>query len=59
MDLMTAGLYLIGALIAFSLIKFLIKLPFYIMTFAILGALGYVAYTYVWPMLEPMLHDIM
>lgn len=59
MDFVTIGLYIIAALIAFSLLKFLIKLPFYIMTFAILGALGYAVYTYIWPNLAPMINEMM
>lgn len=59
MDITSIVLLFGGLLIAFSLLKFIIKLPFYLMTFAILGVLGYAAYIYVWPMLKPMLKDIM
>ena len=58
MDLVTIGMYLVGALIAFSLLKFLIKLPFYLMTFGILGALGYAAYVYLWPSLQELFNSL-
>lgn len=58
MDLVTIGMYIIGALLALSLIKFLIKLPFYLMTFGILGALGYAAYVYLWPSLRELFNNI-
>ena len=52
MDLTTLGIGILGLLLVFGFFKFLIKLPFYIMTFAILGALGYAVYTYVLPLLN-------
>ena len=52
LDITTIGLGFLGLLIAFSFLKFLIKLPFYIMTFGILGALAYAAYTYLLPLLK-------
>ncbi|MBQ8481992.1 MAG: hypothetical protein IJ532_05610 [Alphaproteobacteria bacterium] len=55
MDSMTIGMYLIGALIAFYIIKSSIKFMFSII---ILGALGYAVYAYIWPMLQPMLNDM-
>ena len=54
MDLMTIGMYLIGALIVFYIIKSSLKFLFSI---AVLGALGYVAYAYLWPALQPMLNN--
>ncbi|MBR3676920.1 MAG: hypothetical protein IKN71_07290 [Alphaproteobacteria bacterium] len=47
MDFNTMILGIIGFIIALALFKFMLKLPFYIMTLAILGALGYAAYKYV------------
>jgi len=55
MDLMTIGMYVIGALIAFYIIKSSIKFMFYVI---ILGALGFAAYTYVWPALKPMIDNM-
>ena len=52
MDITTIGLGFLGLLLAFAFLKFLIKLPLYIMTFGILGALGYAAYTYLLPLLK-------
>ncbi len=54
MDLMTVGMYLIGALIAFYIIKSSLKFLFSII---ILGALGYAVYVYIWPALQPMLNN--
>ena len=54
MDLMTIGMYLIGALIVFYIIKSSLKFMFSI---AVLGALGYAVYAYVWPALQPMLNN--
>lgn len=54
MDLMTIGMYLIGALIVFYIIKSSLKFLF---SMAVLGALGYAVYVYIWPMLQPMLND--
>ena len=59
MDITSIVLLFGGLLIAFALLKFIIKLPFYLMTFGILGALGYAAYIYLWPMIRPMLNNIM
>lgn len=47
MDFTTIVMGVIGFIIALTLFKFMLKLPFYIMTLAILGALGYAAYKYV------------
>ena len=55
MDITTIAIYFIAAIIAFAFLKFIIKLPFMIMTVAILGALGYAVYLYVWPMLQDVL----
>lgn len=55
MDLTTAGIYLIVALIAFCIIKSAVKFLFYII---VLGALGYAVYIYVWPALRPMLENV-
>ncbi|MBP5353014.1 MAG: hypothetical protein J6Y91_04540 [Alphaproteobacteria bacterium] len=44
MNVSTIAIAFIGLLIFFAAIKFLLKLPFYIMTFAILGGIGYVAF---------------
>lgn len=52
MNITTIAIYFVAAVIAFALLKFIIKLPFMIMTVAILGALGYAVYMYVWPMLQ-------
>ena len=52
MDLTTIGIGILGLLLIFGFFKFLVKLPFYIMTFAILGALGYAVYMYILPMLN-------
>lgn len=52
MDLTTLGIGILGLLLIFGFFKFLVKLPFYIMTFAILGALGYAVYMYILPMLN-------
>ena len=51
MDVTTLAIAFIGLLIFFAAIKFIIKLPFYIMTFAILGGLGYVAFQFLRPIL--------
>lgn len=51
MDVTTLAIAFGGLLIFFAAIKFIIKLPFYIMTFAILGGIGYVAYQILGPML--------
>ena len=42
--------YGVVAIVALMLIKFIIKIPYYLMMLAILGGLGYVAYFYVLPM---------
>ncbi len=42
--------YGVAAIIALMLIKFIIKIPHYLMMLAILGGLAYVAYFYVLPM---------
>lgn len=55
MDLTTAGIYLIAALIVFYIIKSSIKFLFYMV---VLSALGYAAYTYLWPALQPMLESM-
>ena len=51
MNVTTLAIGFIGLLIFFAAIKFIIRLPFYIMTFAILGAIGYVAFQFLRPML--------
>ena len=56
MDLMTVGMYLIGALIAFYIIKSSLKFLF-LFSIIILGALGYAVYVYIWPALQPMLNN--
>ncbi|MBR1601069.1 MAG: hypothetical protein IJ677_05765 [Alphaproteobacteria bacterium] len=48
-------MYIIGALVVFYIIKSSIKFAF---TIIILGALGYAVYTYIWPMLQPMLNNM-
>lgn len=55
MDLTTVGLGLLAVLVAFFLIKTSIKIMFYVI---ILGALGYVCYTYVWPSLQSVLETM-
>lgn len=55
MDPMTIGMYVVGALVAFFIIKTSIKIMFYII---ILGALGYVSYIYVWPALQSVLETM-
>lgn len=55
---MTLGIYIIGALVAFSLLKFLIKVPVYLITFAFLGALGYAVYVYIWPRLQQIMETM-
>ena len=52
MDLTTIGISILGLLLVFGFFKFLIRLPFYLMTFAILGALGYAVYTFILPLLN-------
>ena len=42
--------YGVVVIVALMLIKFIIKIPYYLMMLAILGGLGYVAYFYVLPM---------
>ena len=51
MNVTTLAIGFIGLLIFFAAIKFIIRLPFYIMTFAILGGIGYVAFQFLRPML--------
>ncbi len=52
MDNMSEILLFAGvALVGLFALKFLIKLPFYLVSLAILGALGYAVYQYVLPML--------
>lgn len=55
MDPMTIGIYVIGAFIAFYIIKSSIKFAF---TIIILGALAYAVYTYVWPALQSTLENM-
>ena len=55
LDLMTVGMYLVAALVAFFIIKTSIKIMFYVI---ILGALGYVCYLYVWPSLQSVLETM-
>ena len=55
MDLTTIGIGIVAILVAFYIIKSSIKFMFYII---ILGALGYVAYTYVWPSLQSVLETM-
>lgn len=52
MDITVLGIGILGLLLIFGFFKFLIKLPFYIMTFAVLGALGYAVYMYILPLLN-------
>lgn len=59
MDITTIAIYFIGAMLALALIKFIIRLPFMLMSLAIIGVLGYAAYKFIWPMLKPMLNSMM
>ena len=52
MDFTTIGIGIIGLLLVFAFLKFLIKLPFYIMTIGILAALAYAAYAFLLPLLN-------
>jgi hypothetical protein len=42
--------YALAAVAAIIVIKFIIRIPYYLMMLAILGGLGYVGYFYVLPM---------
>ena len=55
MDPMTIGIYVIGAFIAFYIIKSSIKFAF---TIIILGTLAFAVYTYVWPSLQSVLESM-
>ncbi|MBP5215260.1 MAG: hypothetical protein J6039_01730 [Alphaproteobacteria bacterium] len=59
MDITSIVIMVGGLFLAYMLFRFIIRLPFYLMTFAILGGLGYAAYVYLWPMIKPMLSGIM
>lgn len=41
--------YALAAVAAIIVIKFIIRIPYYLMMLAILGGMGYVAYYYVLP----------
>lgn len=47
--------YIIGGVVALWLIKFIIKLPFYLISLAILSATAYAAYKFIWPLLQDVM----
>ncbi len=50
MDNTTLIAMVIGFIIVISLFKFVLKLPFYLITFAVLASLAYAAYQYFYGM---------
>lgn len=51
----TILMYIGGALIALMMFKFIIRLPMLLFSLAVLSALGYAVYRFVWPMLQGMI----
>jgi len=47
--------YIVGAIVALWVVKFIIKLPFYLISLAILSATAYAVYRFIWPLLQDVM----